>query len=167
MQPPLLPEEVLSRVLRVARVDGVGVLTFATFFALTSAGVRDVPGAVVWLLVAGAGALALHGLSRLQEYDARGLSWIVAGQYLFLAVALAHCAFRLGHYDPTSLREAVTEEMKATLAQANYDEEEFLHTVYVTTYLVIAVAVFLFKGSLAIYFQRRRPAIVSALETAD
>jgi len=167
MQPPLLSEEVLSRVLRLARADGLGVLTFATFFAVSCAGVRDIPGAIVWLLVAGAGAIALHGVTLLREYEPRGLGWVVGSQYLFLAVVLAHCAMRLGHYDPTSLREALTPEMKTTLAQANYAEEDFLHTVYVTTYAAIAAAVFLYKISLAVYFQRRRAVVAAALLTEE
>jgi len=52
--PPLLPEETLLRVLRVARLDGLSVLVIAGVFALISALAGDGVGAVVGLLVAGA-----------------------------------------------------------------------------------------------------------------
>jgi hypothetical protein len=167
MQPPLLAEEVLARVLRVARMDGLGVLWVATFFALTAAGVGDVTGAVAWLLLAGAGAIALHGAVLLRAAEARGLNWLIASQLLFIAVVFVYCAVRLAHYDPASLREALTPEMKVSLAQANYGEEEFLLVVYRTTYGLMAGIALLFKGGLSVYFLRRRPAIASATEVVE
>ena len=166
MQPPLLPIETLARVLRMSRLDGMGMLMIATFFALTSAAMGEIAGATVWLLVAGAGAIELHGVGLLRQAEKRGLNWLVTSQYLLLVVVLAHCALRLAHYDPTAMREALTEEMKATLAQANYDEEDFLRTVYIATYAAIAGATLIYKLSLARYYQRRRPAITAALDGA-
>lgn len=167
MQPPLLPEEVLARVLRLARMDGLGVLWLATFFALTAAAAGDIPGAVAWLLIAGAGAVALHGATLLRELEPRGLNWIVASQGLLLLVVLGYCAQRLAHYDPAALREALTDEMKATLAQANYDPEDFLHIVYVTTYCLMGGVALLYKATLAVYFHRRRQAVAAALAMGE
>jgi len=164
MQPPLLPEEVLARVLRLARADGLGVLWLATFFALTAAAAGDIPGAAAWLIIAGAGAIELHGATLLRQLETRGLNWIVASQGLLLLAVLGYCAHRLAHYDPAALREALTDEMKATLTQANYDSEEFLHTVYVTTYAAMGGVALLYKGGLALYFHRRRPAVAAAVD---
>jgi hypothetical protein len=164
MQPPLLPDETLSRVLRLARSDGLGVLIVATFFALTSAAIGDFTGAVVWLLVAGAGAGELHGGVLLREAEARGLNWIVASQFLLLFVVAVHCALRLTHYDANLMHDALTPEMKATLAEASMKEDDFLRLVYNTTYTAIAGAALLYKGGLALYFHRRRPAVAAALQ---
>ena len=60
-QPPLLPEEALIRVLRLARFDGTGVLVLSGTFAVMAALGRDVPFAVIGLLGAAAGAVELHG----------------------------------------------------------------------------------------------------------
>lgn len=166
MQPPLLPIETLARVLRVARLDGMGALLIATFFALTAASMGEIPGAVVWLLVAGTGAIELHGAALLRAGSQRGMNWLVASQYLLLLVVLAHCALRLTHYDPTAMREALTDEMKSTLAQANYDEEDFLRTVYVGTYSVIAGVMLIYKLCLARYYHRRREAVAAAVDEA-
>ena len=54
--------------------------------------------------------------------------------------------------------------MKATLAQANYDQEEFLHTVYITTYAVMGGVALLYKGGLALYFHRRRASVTAAVD---
>ena len=167
MQPPLLPIEALARVLRVARLDGMGVLMFATFFALTSAGIGDLPGAVVWLLIAGSGATELHGAMLLHQVQKRGINWLIGSQFLLLFVVLGYCALRLGHYDPTSLRAALTDEMKSTLAQARYDEEDFLRTVYMVTYGGMALAAMVFKLALARYYLRRREAVCAALEAEN
>ena len=167
MQPPLLPEETLLRVLRLARGDGLAVLMLATFFALTAAAVGDITGAVAWLLLAGAGAGALHGVVLLRGEEARGLNWLVGSQLLFLLVVFAYCALRLTHYDPAPLRAALTNEMKATLSQANYNQEDFLLTVYRTTYGLMAGATLCYKGGLMLFFQRRRAAVTAAVETAE
>ncbi|MEO6876510.1 MAG: hypothetical protein ABI222_16975 [Opitutaceae bacterium] len=167
MQPPLLPQETLYRVLRLARMDGLGVLMFATFFALTSAAMGDKTGVILWLLLGSAGAVELHGAMLLREFEKRGLNWIVASQFLLLAVVLGQCLLRLTHYDPTLMREALTDEMKTTLAQSNYDQEEFLHTVYLTTYSGIAAVFLLYKLGLALYFQRRRAAVTAATTLED
>jgi hypothetical protein len=164
MQPPLLPAEALHRVLRLARLDGLGVLMLATFFALAPAFTGDLTGAAVWLLVAGAGAVELHGAVLLREAEKRGLNWLVASQFLLLLVVLGHCALRLAHYDPTAMREALTDEMKATLAQAHYDQEDFLRTVYITTYGALGALTVLYKTCLALYYHRRRQAVAAALD---
>lgn len=167
MQPPLLPLESLIRVLRLARTDGLWALMVATFFALTSAAVGDLTGAAAWLLVAGAGAIELHGATLLREAELRGMNWLLASQFLLLFVVLAYCALRLAHYDPTAMRAAMTAETKASLVQAGYEPEEFLRTVYISTYSVMAGVAFIYKGCLARYFLRRREAVAAALETAD
>ncbi len=167
MQPPLLPEAALHRVLRLARMDGLGVLWLATFFALTAAAMGDLPGAVAWLLVAGAGAIELHGAVLLRGAEKRGLGWLIASQLLFMGAVFAYCAFRLTHYDPTALREALTQEMKATLTQANYDQEDFLLTVYRTTYGLMAGVALIYKGGLTVYFLRRQTAVAAAVEMAE
>ena len=66
-QPPLLPEETLVRVLRLAKLDGMGSVVLGTVFALMAAGAQEAPFAVIGLLAAGAGAIELHGASLLQE----------------------------------------------------------------------------------------------------
>jgi hypothetical protein len=166
MQPPLLPIETLARVLRMARLDGMGALLIATFFALTAAAMGEIPGATMWLLVAGMGAVELHGMALLAAGRKRGINWVIASQYLLLLVVLAHCALRLGHYDPTAMRQALTEEMKSTLAQANYDEEDFLRAVYIGTYCAIAAGMLVYKLSLARYYHRRRAAVIAAVDGA-
>jgi hypothetical protein len=148
-------------------MDGLGVLWIATSFALTAAWQGEIAPAIVWLIMAGAGAVELHGTVLLREGHRRGLTWLVASQLLFIALALAFCAHQLTHYDPTALRQALTDEVKANLAQANYDQEKFLLMIWRTVYGAMAGATLLFKGGLALYFHRRRAAIAAATEVAE
>jgi hypothetical protein len=164
MQPPLLPEEALQRVLRLARMDGMGMLMVAAFFALSSAALGDFWGAVVWLLVAGAGAIELHGGTLLCDAEKRGLNWLIASQFLLVLVVLSYCALRLVHLDLAAVREALTDDMKAQLREANYDQEDFLRIVYVTTYSAMAAATLLYKTAVAVYFYRRRGAVAAAVD---
>ena len=166
MQPPHLPIETLARVLRLARLDGMGALVIATFFALTAASIGEIAGATVWLLVAGMGAIELHGVALLRAGGKRGLNWLIASQYLLLLVVLVHCGLRFAHYDPTAMRQAMTPEMRSTLAQANYEEEDFLRMVYVGTYSAIAATMLVYKLCLVRYYHRRRTAIHAAVDGA-
>ena len=58
-------------------------------------------------------------------------------------------------------------EMRASLREANYGEEDFLRVVYVTTYGVMGGLTLLYKGAVALYFFRRRAAVAAALEAAE
>lgn len=161
--PPLLPEAVLHRVLRVAQFDGMGVLAVAAFFALASASAGDFSGAMIGLLVAAAGAIELHGTALLREGETRGMNWLVASQIFLLVVVLGYCALRLSNVDLTLLREAMTPELRAMLVQAGYTEEQFLRMVYRLTYEIFAVLTVFYQGGMAIYYWRRREAVVRAL----
>jgi len=114
--------------------------------------------------VAGAGAIELHGGTLLRDAEKRGLNWLIASQFLLLLVVLGYCALRLTHYDLAPIREALTDEMKASLREANYDQEDFLRIVYVTTYLTMGAVTLLYKSTVAFYFFRRRGAVAAALD---
>jgi acetolactate synthase regulatory subunit len=164
--PPLLPDETLQRVLRVAKFDGISVLAIAGTLALASASVRDLGGAAVGLLVAAAGAIELHGAGLLKAGD-RGMNWLVASQPYLAAVLLCYCAVRLTNYDPTALREAMTAELKQSLAEAGMEEDRFLRLVYAITYAVLGIGTLIYQGLMTLFYLRRREAVVAAVEAGD
>lgn len=162
--PPLLPEETLPRVLRTANTDGISVMAIAGFLALASAAGGDFHGAAIGLLVAAAGAIELHGAGLLRAGVARGMNWLLFSQPYLVVVLVGYAALRLYAYDPTLLREAMTPQMRASLAQQGWDEASFLHFVYTTTYVGLAIGTVLFQGGMALYYWRRRHAVVGALD---
>lgn len=162
--PPLLPEETLFRVLRLARFNGLSVLGIAGFFAVISAAAQDVPGALVGVLVAGAGALELHGVSLLRRSDDRGTHWLVGSQLYLLVVVLAYVAFRLNHIDVEPMRQILTEQQRETIAEAGFTDDQFLRTVYTLSSSVFGLVAFLYQGGMALYYHRRRAAITAALD---
>jgi hypothetical protein len=161
--PPLLPEETLRRVLRVARLDGMSVLVIAGLFALISALFRDGLGTVVGLLVAGAGAVELHGAKLLEHGSPRGMNWLVTSQMLLLATVIGYCGLRLLHPAVESLRAAVTDDMKIQLEAAGWTQDAFIHFIYTTTYAVLAILTFFYQGGMALYYWRRRDPVARAL----
>ena len=161
--PPLLPEETLRRVLRLARLDGASVLAVAGIFALLTAIAGDFVGAVIGLLVAGAGAIELHGASLLRDGEPRGMNWLVGSQLFLLVTVLGYCALRLLHPELGPLRAAVTDEMKVSLEAASYTPDAFVQLVYTLTYAVFAIVTFFYQGGMAIYYHRRRDPVTRAL----
>ena len=161
--PPLLPEETLIRVLRVARLDGLSVLVISGVFALVSALAGDGLGAVVGLLVAGAGAVELHGATLLEHGEPRGMDWLTGSQVFLLATIVLYCALRLYHPVIEQMRAAMTDEMKISLEAAGWRLDEFMHFVYRTTYVAVAIVTTVYQGGMAVYYWRRREAVTRAL----
>ena len=162
--PPLLPEETLHRVLRVANFNGLSVLAVSGMMTLAVASTGNYVGVAIGLLVAAAGAIELHGAGLLRAGDARGTRWLVASQPYLLLVVLAYCGVRLASYDPALLQAAMTPELREALTQKGYTEEKFLHLLYVTTYVVLAVGTLIYQGAMTLYYLRRQAALTSAVQ---
>jgi len=162
--PPLLPEETLHRVLRVANLDGLSVMAVAGLLALAAASVGDYNGAGVGLLVAAAGAIELHGAGLLRSGEVRGMKWLVASQPYLLAVLLGYSAIRLWSHDTTELQAVMTSDLRNSLEASGFSEEEFLRKFYTTVYVVLAIGTLIFQGGMTLYYVRRRTAVAAALE---
>jgi hypothetical protein len=168
MKPPILPSEMLRRVLRVARLDGTSVLAIAGAFALISAAFfRDAKGAAIGLLVAAAGAIELHGATLLRACDAKGMRWLVSSQLYLMTVMLAYCAFQLARPDLAFWRQFITAEAADQLRQADISVDQFIVETLRLAYLAVAAATLLYQGGMTIYYLRRRAVVVAALQEDD
>jgi len=162
--PPLLPEETLYRVMRFARFNGISELVVAGVFGLICAASKDVPGAAIGVLVAGAGALELHGVGLLSQGEKRGVSWLIGSQLYLLVIVLAYVGYRTQHLDLESVRMVLSSEQRETIAAAGLDENKFLRIVANISNAIFGVITFLYQGGMALYYHRRRAPIEAALE---
>ena len=163
---PPLPKDTVRRVVRVARFDGWSVLGVAGVLALAAATMGDYVGAIVGLIVAGAGAGELHGASLLSHGEVRGLKWLIGSQLFLMAAIVSYCALRLLHPDLAPLRALIDAEMKAQLDLLGMSVEAFLLQFYRLVYLAVALATLLYQGGMAFYYARRQTAIRRALAAA-
>lgn len=170
--PPLLAYETFVRVLRVARSDGLSIVVISGSLALFFAYKGEVGGALLGLLVAGAGAMELHGVGLLRHGYTTGVDWLVRGQLFLLAVMSSYCAFRLMHVDLEPIRTLFHEmlrlpgmqaEWRAAQEQSGVTEDEYLRLLYSINYVVIAAASLLYQGGMTLYYTRRRAAVLAAL----
>ena len=169
MQPPLLPAVTLARLLRLAKLDGTGVLALSGAFALASAAMGDRLGAVIGLLIAGAGAFELHGAGLLREGAIRGLSWLVASQIYLMFAVLAYVVLRLFSYDPAIINYALTADTRSKLLEIGYTEgdiAELVRQIYHLTYGAIGCATVLYQGGMAYYYWLRKTTVEAALAEA-
>jgi hypothetical protein len=166
-QPPLLPEEILHRVLRVARLDGRSVLLVAGLFALAAAASGDYMGAIIGLLIAGAGAIELHGEGLLRQADLRGVNWLVTSQVYLMAVIIGYCAMRLMHPVITPIPDSLRPMLEMSAQQLQMTTDEYIHLVYRLTFRLFAVITFFYQGGMALYYSRRREPIARALENFE
>lgn len=162
--PPLLPAETLERVLRHARLNGSWVLIVATFFGLLGAVNAEVKPMVGWLLIAGTGAMALHGFLLLNAGNPRGTGWLVGAEVSCMLLLLGICAWQLTHIDLGELRPLVTPELRESFRQLGMQEDEGLLASYYLSYAFLAVLALAYPGGLALYFHRRRAAVTAALD---
>lgn len=162
-QPPLLPEETLARVYRVARVDGAGILFVAAFFACVAAISGDYLGAIAGLLVAGCGAMELHGTGLLRQGEERSVTWLVGSQFFLLVSILAYCAVRLLSLEIPPIPEELRPMVEMSAAQAKLTVDEYLRTVYRLGLWLVALVSLLYQGGMMLYYLRRRDAVYRAL----
>lgn len=165
--PPFLPEETLARVIRLAKVDGTGVVLIAGGFALLSAAAGDAPGAVVGLLVAGAGALELHSVALLRQGRVRGMAGLVGSQLFLLGSILGYCAVRLAHLEPPPIPEKFGVLIDASAQQMGMSRDDYLRWVQKLALQAVAVVSIFYQGAMALYYHRRRGAVARALAGAE
>jgi hypothetical protein len=165
-QPPLLPEETLSRVLRLARFDGMGALILGGMFALFAAAARDFPFAAIGLLGSGAGAVELHGAALLRQGEPRGMRWLVASQPFLLTVILCYCALRLWFVEIPPIPESMQNLFAMSARQWGMSVEEYQRALNQITALAVACVATGFQGGMMIYYLRRRAPVYRALDAS-
>ena len=166
-QPPLLPEETLVRVLRLARFDGMGAMVLGGMFALFAGAARDFPFAAIGLLASGAGAIELHGAALLRQGDPRGMRWLVASQPFLLAVILCYCALRLWFIELPPIPASFQSVFKASAEQWGVSVEEYQRVLNRITLLAVAAVSCGFQGGMMFYYLRRRKPVAQALANGE
>ena len=169
--PPLLPDEVLRRVLRMAHLDGTGLLVVAGAFALVSAWYHDTTGTVVGLVVAGTGAIELHGAGLLRHGRERGVNWLIASQLGLMGAVCAYVGWQLAHIDPAVIAQfaAFADAGSADDAIERYAQldpltkAEMLQDAYVGFYEIVFALTVIYQGGMTIYYARRRARVITAL----
>ena len=166
-KPPLLPEKTLARVLRTARLDGVTVVAIAGAAAVFAALGHSGVGVVVGLVISGAGAMELHGAHVLDHGEPRGMRWLIGAQLALMAGILGYCAWRLGHFEPELVRQAMERMNGDMLAASGLTVDELMplmRTFNLVTYTLVALVSIVFQGGMIRYYLRRQEAVERALQ---
>jgi hypothetical protein len=166
-QPPLLPQETLLRVLRLARFDGMGALVLGGMFALVAAAARDIPFAVIGLLAAGAGAVELHGAALLRQGERRGMNWLVASQPYLLTVIFIYCALRMWLVDIPPVPEAFQEMFAESARRWGMSVSEYQQALNRILALAVATVAVGFQGGMMVYYLQRRRPVLQALAAEE
>lgn len=163
--PPPLPSEILTRVIRIAALDGRIVLWSSGVFALLSATGHSALGAIIGLAAAGTGAIEVHGASMLAQTDARGINWAIRAQLLLLLTILFYCGACIVNFDPALIRDQPRFKVFLTQNGLSADQGiELMRDAWVIGYIIVAVVSVIYQGGLAIYYARNRRIIVQAMD---
>jgi hypothetical protein len=179
-KPPLLPAEIVRRMLRVASFDGGGLLIVGGLFALVSAMSHDGTGTAISLMIAGAGAIELHGVAVIRLGEERGLRWLVSSQLCVIAIITSFAVDQLSHVDTADLRHMVAafkpyfpedawdanvQTVRSAIAEDGLTVDGFLRMLYIATYRMVILATFVYQGGMSVYYMRRRDAVVAAISS--
>jgi len=159
-------EKVYRRVLFIAALDGWSVIGAAGLGTLVTLVFGDLGGSFVGLLVAGAGAMELHGRRQLRRRDAGGMRWLVRAQTFLLGVILIYCVSRLGSFDPETAMANLTPDMEVALREAGLtraDIQPLVHATFVATYATVAALTLIVQGGLTLYYRSRTPRVTAFL----
>ncbi|HUR60565.1 MAG TPA: hypothetical protein VM029_22785 [Opitutaceae bacterium] len=163
LQPPVLPEEKLARVERVGRAHGTCVLFVAAFFALLSGVAGDYLGAIVGLLVAGAGAIESHGAALLREGEPRGVTWLVGSQFFLFVTIGSYCVLRLIHIELPPIPDELRPMLELNASQAGLSVQDYLMLVYRLGFWTLLILSVFYQGGMALYYFMRRDSVARAL----
>jgi hypothetical protein len=169
--PPLLPAEILRRLIRVARFHGWSVVIFTGAFTLGTAVSGDFKSALVCLAITAAGFFELRGAKLLAAGQPRGIDWLVRSHLYLLTVILVYVGWQLLTYNPAQARQLLAPAMQTAGMQDQLDAmgaspEDVSHMVslfYYAGYGIFAVVSILYSGAFALYYHRKRAAVASAL----
>ncbi len=166
--PPILPDLVLQRVIRVARRDGLTVVVIAGGFAILSAMAGSAIGAAVGIVITGAGVFELHGVSSLRAHRATGMSWLIGSQVYLMFAVLAYCIWRLDSFDVVAARELIegSAQLRSLVHDNGQSVTQFIETLrktYIACYMLVALLTVLYQGAMALYYLRRRKPVAAAL----
>ncbi len=163
---PSPDEKAYRRVMAIAAFDGWSVVGIAGFGGLLSLAFGDWGGFAVGALVAGAGAMELHGRKRLKRRDAGGMRWLIRAQMFLLTVILVYCVSRLASFDAETAMGNLTPDMAALLKESGLEQGDILpmvHTMFLVLYGSVAVASVLYQGGMALYYRSRVARVTAAI----
>lgn len=141
----------------------MSVLMIAGFLALASAASGDYAGALIGLLIAGAGAIELHGEGLLRHGHPRGMNWLVGSQLYLMLVVLGYCAVRLFYVALPPIPDALKPVLEMSAQQWKLPLPDYLLMVYRLSFRLLALLTFLYQGGMTLYYFRRREVVARAL----
>lgn len=165
---PPSPSDILRRVLRVARFDGLSVVIVAGIGTLLAAAMADWVGVAIGLAVASAGTVELQGAARLRRSDSQGMKWLVASQLILMGSILVYCAYQLTHPQLEALRKQLGPMLEDQLAAAGISMKEFLALVsrlLSLLYYTVACITVLYQGGMTLFYLRQREKVARALNS--
>lgn len=162
-QPPLLPEETLARVTRLARFDGLMIVAFAGVFAIMSAVNGVTVAAAIGLVAAAAGAIELHGEGLLRHGEPRGITWLILSQPVLLFAILVYCAARLWYFPLPPIPDEMEPMLRLSAEQWGSSLETHVRFLNTLTCALLAGVSFVYQGWMTYYYFTRRHAVERAL----
>ena len=165
---PTPAQKAYARVVRIARLNGWSVVIVAGLGALLALALGDWLSVGIGLLIAGAGAMEIHGGRRLQRRDPDGMKWLVRSQMTLLALILAYCASRLGSFDDQTVFGNLTPDMEAMLKEAGINRAEIMpmvRTMFYALYGSFAVVTIFYQGGMALYYRGKIALVTEAIHT--
>jgi len=171
------PEEVLRRVVRLARLNGWNVGLVAGLRVLVSLVLLEPIGFAVSALVGVGGVMEIRGQRMLVRRDAGGMRWLVRAQFVVLAVIASYAASRILSFDAGYLQQEAIPNLRAMLTSLGMNLDDllepmgldagtivpFVRLMVVVLYGSLLLATLVYQGGLALHYRHRTAGVEAAL----
>ena len=142
---------------------------------MVAAADHDVTGAVTGIAIAAAGAMELHGAGLLRNFDEKGMRWLIASQLFLMAFILAYACYRLNTLSIAETKAVFgsvytpeqVDEFRSVAREANLTPDDALRLFNTTLWGAVGIGTVIYQGGMSIYYNRRRAAVVTALEECE
>lgn len=169
--PPLLPERRLLRVLRLARVNSLGVMICAGVSLLLSLLGGSWVFAAFAAMAVVCGWMEWSGHLRLAQRDANGLTWLLGAQACLYTVIVGYALWRLRHFNaaeywaalPPPARDNIVTQMSEAGLDPEKERDLLLRMMNFVVCAALVGASTLYQGGLALWYRLQRTPVLAAL----
>lgn len=169
--PPLLPEQKLERVVRIARTDSVGVMVCSGLSLLFSLPQEEWHFAGFAALAFICGYMEWHGHDRLREGDSGGLQWLLGAQACLYTVIVAYVVWRWRNFSPDSYwaeipepaQKQLLDQMRTSGLDPAVDREPLLRAMNAIVCTALFAVSTLYQCGLALWYRSQSSAVFTVL----
>lgn len=166
MPSSLTPDQALTKVLKISRLNGWSVVLIAGFCTAIAAMFGDLLGILVGAMVVASGAMEVHGNHLLRRRDSGGMNWLIRAQLFLIVVIHVYSLSRILSFSGELAEANLSPLILDMVGELGLNLSEFqmlFKKVVQIVYGAVMLSTWIYQGGLAFYYSRRKALVGQAL----